>query len=209
MAFSKVKTSGIACSALGSSANTATPPRSPTKRLTVIAISTTIFRPILASFHHKCLSARIRPHPACISLDTAVNKLVESASLHALSAHSREPPVMVSNRRGSNKAMLPSGSMALPERDGSRLLRTDGDLFPNFIHRRLGDPGFCNELLDRFVGAVLDQLVGILFVQSQGQGQVSRSGLVDVHEVRRCLRILIGGGSGRRRGRRRCLTRSG
>ena len=100
---------------------------------------------------------------------------------------------MVSNRRGSNRAMLPSGSMALPERDGSRLLRTDGDLFPNFINRRLGDPGSCNELLDRFVGAVLDQLVGILLGQSQGQGQVSRSGLVDVHEVRRCLRILIGG----------------
>ena len=100
---------------------------------------------------------------------------------------------MVSNQRGSNKAMLPLGSMALSDRDGSRLLRTDGDLFPNFIHRRLGDPGFCDELFDRFVGAVFDQLFGILLGQSQGQGQVSRSGLVDVHEVRRHPHILIGG----------------
>src|SRR2546426_3745795 len=109
---------------------------------------------------------------------------------------------MVSNRRGSNRAMLLSGSMALPERDGSRLLRTDGDLFPNFINRRLGDPGFCNELFDRFVGAVLDQLVGILLVQSQGQGQGSRSGLVDFHEGCPCLCILVGGRNGGRPGKR-------
>src|SRR2546426_6193639 len=109
---------------------------------------------------------------------------------------------MVSNRRGSNRAMLLSGSMALPERDGARLLRTDGDLFPNFINRRLGDPGFCNELFDRFVGAVLYQLVGIFLVQSPSQGQVSPNGLFDVHQGGRWLRILIGWGSGGRGGTR-------
>jgi len=49
---------------------------------------------------------------------------------------------MVSNRRGSNRAMLLSGSMALPERDGARLLRTDGDLFRILSTVALAIPAF-------------------------------------------------------------------
>src|SRR2546423_486375 len=105
MALSKVKTSGMACSALDSSAHTATPPCSPTKRPTVIATRTTLVRLILASFHHTCLSVRIRLVAAHILLDTTATKLVELASAHALSVHSRGPLVVVSNHPRSNKAM--------------------------------------------------------------------------------------------------------
>src|SRR2546425_1096243 len=58
------------------------------------------------------------------------------------------------------------------EGDGSGFLRADGDLFPNFIHRRLGDPSFRDELFDRLVRAAFDQLVGVFLGQSQGQGQI-------------------------------------
>ena len=100
---------------------------------------------------------------------------------------------MTGKKKGKMTGVSGEYLRALSDRDGSGLLRTDGDLFPNFIHRRLGDPSSCDELFDRFVWTVFDQLVGVLFVQSQGQDQVNRSGLVDVHEVRRYLRILIGG----------------
>src|SRR2546422_2769532 len=80
--------------------------------------------------------------------------------------------------------MRPRRSMALSERDWSRFLRAGGDLFPNLIHRHLGDPGFRDELFDRLIRAALDQLVRVFLAQSQGQGQVCMGGLVDVHEVR-------------------------
>src|SRR2546428_5381853 len=106
----------MACGALGSSANTATPPRSPTKKPTVIATSTTIFRPILASFHHKCLSARMRPCPYCVRHRGDHVGLMYIIAC-GLNVHSMVAPIVVSHYRIYYRAMLPLRGMALSERD--------------------------------------------------------------------------------------------
>src|SRR2546422_10060548 len=129
-------------------------------------------------------------------------------SAWGLNVHSRVAPNVVSNYRRNNRAMLPLRSMALSERDWSRFLRAGGDLFPNLIHRHLGDPGFRDELFDRLIRAALDQLVRVFLAQSQGQGQICMGGLVDVHEVRLLPSLLIGGRIRRRRKRWRDRTRS-
>src|SRR2546427_2516156 len=74
--------------------------------------------------------------------------------------------------------LLPCLCQERTGRDGSRFLRAGGDLFPNLIHRHLGDPGFRDELFDRLVRAALDQLVGVFLGHPRAKVRSARVALL-------------------------------